>query len=311
MSEVLIETHGLARWYGAVIGVTDVSLVVPNAVVGLLGPNGAGKSTLLKLVTGQIRPSSGTVSVLGSDPMADPSVFRHVGYCSEDDALFEDLTALEMIRTIAKLHGARGGETLERSERALDRCGVLNLAKRRCSELSKGQRQRVRLAAATVHDPRLLILDEPMTGLDPVGRRAVMDLIRARARDGRAVVFSSHILHEVEAVATYVVVLNKGMVLAEGSLEHIREALSDYAFSLEITGGNLRGLAEKLVVREHITAVEWLAEDALKVSTKSARALVAELPDLVLSLGVKVATLSTPDESLEVLFSRLVARRPA
>ena len=146
----------------------------------------------------------------------------------------------------------------------------------------------MRLAAAIVHDPRILILDEPMTGLDPLGRRAVMDLIRARARTGRAVVFSSHILHEVEAVATYVIVLNKGMVLAEGTLEHIREALSDYAFSLEITGRNLRPLAQKLIGREHVTAVEWVSEGALKVSTQSARDLAAELPPLVLELGAEV-----------------------
>jgi ABC-2 type transport system ATP-binding protein len=276
--------------------------------VGLLGPNGAGKSTLLKLVTGQIHPSTGSVTILGRDPIADPEVFREVGYCSEDDALFEDLTALEMVAYLAKLHGLDG---VPSAKRALDSCGAGGQAGRRCRELSKGQRQRVRLAAAIVHDPRLLILDEPMTGLDPLGRKAVMDLIRVRAGDGRAVVFSSHILHEVEAVASYVVVLNKGMVLAEGTLDHIREALSDYAFSVEIAGSGLRPLAERLIGEEHVTAVEWVGGDAIKVSTKSSRRLLADLPRLVLDLGVEVESLTTPNESLDVLFGRLVARRPS
>jgi ABC-2 type transport system ATP-binding protein len=307
--DILIEARQLARWYGPVIGITDVTLDVPRAIVGLLGPNGAGKSTLLKVITGQIAPSSGTVSVLGKDPMADPSVFHDVGYCSEDDALFEELTVLEMVRFLAKLHGLASPR--RRAVAALETCGVADLEARRCRELSKGQRQRVRLAAAIVHDPELLILDEPMTGLDPLGRRSVMDLIRERAGHGRAVVFSSHILHEVEAVATYVIVLNKGMVLAEGTLEHIREALSDYAFSLEIAGRNLRPLAEKLIGREHVTAVEWVSPEALKVSTQSARDLAVELPRLVVDLGTQVDAVSTPDESLEVLFGKLIARRPS
>jgi ABC-2 type transport system ATP-binding protein len=307
----LIEARQLARWYGPVVGITDVSLDVPGAIVGLLGPNGAGKSTLLKLITGQIGPSAGTIRVLGKDPMTDPSVFRDVGYCSEDDALFEDLTTFEMVRFLARLHGMSLAGSAEKALSAMQTCGVAELRGRRCRELSKGQRQRVRLAAATVHDPRILILDEPMTGLDPLGRRGVMDVIRARARAGRAVVFSSHILHEVEAVATYVIVLNKGMVLAEGTLEHIREALSDYAFSLEIAGRNLRPLAQVLMGREHVTAVEWLSEGLLKVSTQSAKVLATELPPLVLELGSEIEAVSTPDESLETLFGRLVARRPS
>jgi ABC-2 type transport system ATP-binding protein len=309
--EALIETRKLARWYGPVVGVTDVTVAVPNAVVGLLGPNGAGKSTLLKLVTGLIKPSAGTVSVLGRDPLSDSSVFRDVGYCSEDDALFEDLTVSETVRFLARLHGMGDRPGRARAAEVLETCGVAALSKRRCRELSKGQRQRVRLAGAIVHDPRVLILDEPMTGLDPLGRKAVMDLIRARAREGKAVVFSSHILHEVEVVANYVVVLNKGMVLAEGTLDDIREALSDYAFRVEISGTGLRQLAAALIVREHVTAVEWVREDAIKVSTDSARMLTAELPPLIVDLGIDVTSLSTPDESLEVLFGKLVARRPA
>jgi ABC-2 type transport system ATP-binding protein len=301
----------LARWYGPVVGVTDVTLSIPSGIIGLLGPNGAGKSTLLKLLTGQIGPSSGTVSVLGRNPMTDPSVFRETGYCSEDDALFEDLTTTEMVNYLARLHGMGRAESRARAVAALEECGVGALAKRRCQELSKGQRQRVRIAAAIVHEPRLLILDEPMTGLDPIGRRAVLDLVRRRARAGRSVVFSSHILHEVESVAEYVIVLNKGMVLAEGTLQEIREALSDYAFTVEIAGANLAPLAERLVVRDHVTAIEWSGREVLKVSTQSARQLAAELPGLIVGLGVTVASLTTPDESLEVLFGKLISRRPS
>jgi ABC-2 type transport system ATP-binding protein len=307
----LIETRRLARWYGAVVGVTDVSVTIPGATVGLLGPNGAGKSTFLKLVTGQIRPSSGSLSVFGRDPMSDPAVFRDVGYCSEDDALFEDLTPLDMVRYLARLHGMDAATSRRAALGALETCGIAARAGTPCRELSKGQRQRVRIAAAIVHEPRLLILDEPMTGLDPVGRRAIIDLIRARARAGLSVVFSSHILHEVESVATYVVVLNKGMVLAEGTIGHIREALSDDSFTVEIAGAGLRPMAERLVGREHVTAIEWLGDGVIRVSSRSAKALTTEVPAIALDVGAGIESIATPDESLEALFGRLVARRPS
>ncbi|HYC79316.1 MAG TPA: ABC transporter ATP-binding protein [Planctomycetota bacterium] len=294
-----------ARWYGAVCGVVDVDLEVPGGVVGLLGPNGAGKSTLLKLLTGQLRPSAGEVRLLGVDPMRDAEVFRRVGFCSEDDALFEDLTPREFLRYLAALHGYRGVERSRRADRALERTGVAAAAGRRCAGLSKGTRQRVRIAAAVIHEPELLILDEPMTGLDPLARRGVLDLMDTWARAGRAVLFSSHILHEVEAAARHVVVLNKGMVLAEGDVAHLHACMGDYPFALELACDRPRALAERLVREAHVVSVT-VRGDRVRVASDSARTLLADLPAIVLETGVAVSELDAPEENLETLFGRLV-----
>jgi ABC-2 type transport system ATP-binding protein len=308
MSGVVAVFDRAARWYGQVCGVTDVSLSLPGAVVGLLGPNGAGKSTLLRLLTGQLRPSAGSVRVFGADPMRDAEVFRRVGFCSEDDALFEDLTPRAFLRFLAKLHGFRGAETGRRADRALERLRLEAAADRKCGGLSKGTRQRVRLAAALLHEPELLVLDEPMTGLDPLARRDVLDLIETWAQAGRAVLFSSHILHEVEACARHVVVIHRGMVLAEGSVAHLHECLGDYGYALEATCRRPRELGARFLAEPHVTGVSFPGPDRVRIESASARALLADFPRVAVESGMEreIDDLVAPDENLETLFERLV-----
>ena len=301
----VIVARGLARWYGPVIGLTDLDVEIPPGITGLLGPNGAGKSTFLRLVTGQIAPSDGTVRVLGCDPQTTPAVFHRVGFCSEDDALFEDLTPLETVTYLAACSGYSAQEAKDRAIRSLERAGIAHAMGRRCGTFSKGMRQRTRLAAALVHDPELLLLDEPMSGLDPVGRRDVVNLIRSLEDEGRSVLFSSHILHEVESVARHVVILNHGMALAEGTLGHIKECLSDYAFSLSVRCSDARRLARAIVEREHVIGITLEDEGRLTIESTSSRSLLTELPPLVLELGVSVEEITTPRENLESLFNRL------
>jgi ABC-2 type transport system ATP-binding protein len=298
----------VARWYGQVCGVVDVGLSLPPGVTGLLGPNGAGKSTMLRLLVGLLRPSQGRVRVFGRDPAADAETFRRLGYCSEDDALFDDLTPREFLRLLARLHGFTGPERGRRTERAIERLGLGPAADRACGGLSKGTRQRVRIAAAILHEPDLLVMDEPMTGLDPLARRDVLDLVETWARAGRSVLFSSHILHEVEAAARHVVVIHRGMVLAEGTPAHLQEALSDGAFTLEIVCRRPRELARLLLAAEHVSGVSFPAEGRLRAESRSGRALVSELPEILLAAGMadEVEEILAPDENLESLFRRLV-----
>jgi ABC-2 type transport system ATP-binding protein len=302
----VIEARNLARWYGPVVGLTDVSMDVPPGISGLLGPNGAGKSTLMRLITGQIFPSRGTLAVLGRVPGRDAAVFRDVGFCSEDDSLFDTWTAREMVGYLAQLSGLSRLEAKERTGHALARCGIADVAERRVGGFSKGMRQRVRLAAATVHEPRLLLLDEPMTGLDPLGRRAVADLIQELASEGCSVLFASHILHEVEALAGHVIVIHKGMVLAEGSIAHIRESLSGQDLVLEVACSDPRALAKHLLDHEHVIAVSLSGGDVVRVQTNSARRLLLEIAPTLLELGLEVESITCPEENLETLFRRLV-----
>jgi len=302
----VIEAHNLARWYGRVVALTDLTVALPPGITGLLGPNGAGKSTFLRLLTGQLYPSSGAVRILGRNPIHHPEVFHEIGFCSEDDALFDDMTARQAVSFLARCTGYSSADARRRAADALDRCGMSHALDRRCRGFSKGMRQRTRMAAALVHEPKLLLLDEPMTGLDPVGRRDVVDIVRSFAEEGGSVVFSSHILHEVEAVAQHVAIVNKGMLLAEGTLSEIQEELSDYAFVLEVRCSEPRRLARELSSRGHVAGLKFSGPDHLSITSESARTLTEELPSLALATGIEIHELTCPGDNLEALFQRLV-----
>lgn len=303
----VIETEHLARWYGPVIGLTDLTVRVPSGITGLLGPNGAGKSTLMRLLTGLIKPSQGSIRMLGRDPMRDPGLFRDVGFCSEDDALFDDMTPREMVTFLGKCSGIPRTKLKAMVESALERTGIAYAADRKGGGFSKGMRQRTRLAAAIVHEPRMLLLDEPMTGLDPVGRRAIIDLVKSISKDGCSVLFSSHILHEVEAVAEHVVLINRGMALAEGSIAHIKESMGDYRFTLSLVCDRPRDLARQLASLPYIQKIEFADEGRLLLSTESSKSLLMELPGILLDLDISVNEMDCPGENLETLFQRLLA----
>lgn len=305
--DFVIRTERLARWYGPVIGLTDLTMDVPPGVTGLLGPNGAGKSTLMRLMSGLIKPSRGSLRVLGCDPRTEPRLFERVGFCSEDDALIEDMTVREMVTFLARCSGIPRSRARERADGAIERVGLSDSANRRTRTLSKGMRQRTRLAACIVHEPELILLDEPMTGLDPVGRRDVLKLIRESGQNGCSVLFSSHILHEVEAVAEHVVLINRGMVLAEGSIAHIKESMSDYRFTLRVTCDRPRDLAVRLVLLDHVDRVQFEPDGSLLVGSASSKTLLLELPGILLDLDLKVEMIDCPGENLESLFERLLS----
>ncbi|MSR74001.1 MAG: ABC transporter ATP-binding protein [Planctomycetes bacterium] len=306
MGSALIECNKLARWYGSVPALTDVDLSVPAGITGLLGPNGAGKSTLLRILTGQISASSGICRILGRDPMRDASVFRDLGFCSEDDALFERMTAREVLTFLARLSGFERPAAKERVQQVLEITGMIANADRLTTSFSKGMRQRTRIAAALLHRPMLILLDEPMTGLDPVGRRDVLELLRKLAEQGTSVLFSSHILHEVGAVAAHIVVLNRGMVLAEGSLAEIRADLSDHPFTLSIRCSDARALMLRLGALECVTDFKIRSLEHLDVGASSAAKLLHALPSIVLESGIGVSEVSAPGESVEAVFQKLL-----
>ena len=297
---------GVAKWYGRIVGLVDVTLDLQPGVTGLLGPNGAGKSTFLKLLTGQIRASQGKVEVLGTDPFRTPELYRRIGFCPEQDAFYESMSGRAFVRYLASYFGYGRVELRERVERALERVGLVEQAGRRIKTYSKGMRQRIKLAQAIVHDPEVLVLDEPLTGMDPVGRRATIDLIRELGDDGRSVLISSHVLHEVEAMTSSVVLVYQGRVRAHGTIEEIRSYLHRYPHKILLRSPRARDLAQKLIGVDGVVGVR-LDEDRVHLEIRRPDDLYDLLPRLVLDDGIDIEELDQEDTSLAAIFEYLVS----
>jgi ABC-2 type transport system ATP-binding protein len=303
---VIATFEHVAKWYGRVIGLVDVAVEIGPGVTGLLGPNGAGKSTFLKLLTGQLTPSQGVVRLLGKDPFRTPSVHARVGFVPEQDAFYDDMTGRAFVRYLTRLHGHGAAEADRRTAVALERVGLTGDADRRIRTYSKGMRQRIKLAQAIVHEPEVLILDEPLTGMDPVARRRTMDLIGEYADRRATVIVSSHVLHEVEAMTSEVVLLHQGRVLARGGKEEIRRELSRYPHQILLRSTEPRALARELLQLPGVVGVR-LTDSEVRVETRHPDELYDRLPQLVLEQRLPVDALEAEDASLDAIFEYLVS----
>jgi ABC-2 type transport system ATP-binding protein len=310
MSDVpVLHVARLTRSYGEVVALNDVSLDIGSGVVGLLGPNGAGKSTLLRILTGELRSGIGEVSVLGMEPFANPELYARIGICPEQDALFEDMSATEFVSLLLRLRGLEPKGAKEHARMWLDRMGLSEAADRKLGGYSKGMRQRVKLCTAFAHEPELLFLDEPLTGLDPLWRHHVQTLVRERAAAGATILFSSHVLHEVEQVTREVILLNRGRIAAQGNSREIRALIDRVPHRVKVLARDPRPTAVLFAGWE---CVESVTVHALGVDVTTLR------PDLFYKLVTEVCAetdlgiegLSSPDDSLQALFDTLVNVRP-
>jgi ABC-2 type transport system ATP-binding protein len=298
-----------SRWYGSVIALNEVTFEVGRGITALVGPNGAGKSTLLKLLTGEIRPSRGAAFVLGEEPWNNHALFRRVGYCPEQDSLYEDMDAPGFVSYLLRLRGFPAAEARTRSEAALSAVGLDPAAwGRRVAGYSKGMRQRVRIAQAIAHDPEVLLLDEPLTGLDPVGRRALRDLFGAMARRGTTILLSSHVLHEVESATDRILLLHRSRLLAEGSVGEIRGLIDRHPHSVEIRCDREREMAASLVGLAEVESVALPTPGLVVARTRSPQALYPKIVRIVAEGGFTVGRLDSPDDNLEAVYRYLVGR---
>jgi ABC-2 type transport system ATP-binding protein len=306
-AEAPLRFERASRWYGPVIALNDVSVSVPPGVTGLLGPNGAGKSTFLKLAAGQLRPSQGEVRLLGRSAWGSPEVFHHVGLCPEADAFWERLTGLQFLLALLRLTGYDEAECRRRAEEALHQVALLDAKDRKIGGYSKGMRQRVKLAQALAHEPQVLLLDEPVSGMDPVNRRRVVELVRRLGREGRTIVVSSHILHEVEAMTRRVLLVHNGRILAEGDVREIRDLLDEHPHTVALRARDPRRLAAAVVGWPNVVSVAF-GEDGQWLTVQTARPdeFYRGLHEAALEAGV--AEMYSPDENLESVFRYLVAR---
>ena len=303
----MVVADALGRWYGQVVGLSELTLAIPAGVIGLVGPNGAGKSTFLKLVAGEIRPSRGSVRVLGHQPFANREYFRRVGFCPQQEALYDDLTGLEMVAFLMRLHGFNAGESTRRANEALDRVGIDDARMRKTAGYSKGMRQRVKLAQAIAHGPELVIADEPLNGLDPVGRAQMQQLFAELGRGGVNLLVSSHVLHEVESLTTSIVLFHRGRLLAQGAVGDIRRLLARHPRRVEIRARDPRRLAGALVELPHVVSVELgLDGERVAIQTRDVERLLDELGTLIPRQRAGVRTIESHDANLEAVFDYLV-----
>jgi ABC-2 type transport system ATP-binding protein len=303
----VVEFDRVSKWYGNVIGVNRLTLRVPAGVTGLLGPNGAGKSTLLQLATGQLRASQGAVRVLGQHAWNNPALNRHIGLCPEQDAFYEWMTGMEFVRTCARLSGMGRAAAREAAAYMLETVGMTKNRDRAVRGYSKGMRQRTKLAQALVHDPDVLFLDEPLTGTDPVARRDLMDVIQRLAAQGKTILVSSHVLHEVEALTPNIVVLNHGRLVAEGNVRDIRDLIDKYPHHIVLVCDDYRKLAARLLEWEDVEGVKVMAKDSgVMVETRAPDAFYRRLPELSLQDGTAIREVYSDDDSLEAVFKYLV-----
>lgn len=304
----MIQLERASRWYGQILGLNDVSCTIPAGLNALLGPNGAGKSTMLKLITGQLRPTRGKVTVLGEKPFANPKVFRRLGYCPENENSYDEMTGREFVTMLAAMGDIRPPKLASRVSEVIDFVGMSAHADRQIGGYSKGMRQRVKLAQGIVHDPDVLILDEPLNGLDPVGRRQITTMLRELADQGKCVVISSHILHEVEQLTRNILLIHRGRLLAQGDIYQIRSLIDAHPHRISIRTETGRALAKWLLDLPYILSVRLQNPEGtlLEVETRAPDQFYAQFPEVVLEGGFVVHSFESPDNNLEAVFRYLV-----
>ncbi|HEX5595884.1 MAG TPA: ABC transporter ATP-binding protein [Micromonosporaceae bacterium] len=299
----VVELDGVSRWYGNVVAVNDITMHLGAGVTGLLGPNGAGKTTLLHMVAGFLAPSRGTVTIGGASTWRNPGIYRQIGLISEREAVHTFLTAYEFVLANAKLH--RLPDPAAAARQALELVEMTEAQDRRIDTYSKGMRQRTRVAAALVHDPQVLLLDEPFNGMDPRQRLHMMELLHQLGDTGRTVLFSSHILEEVEQISGTVQVMVAGRLAASGDFRTIRRLMTNRPHVFAVQSTDDRRLAVALIGEPSVTGVE-IDKNGLTVRAGDYGRFTRALPKIALTQGIRVRRLLPADESLESVFSYLV-----
>ena len=300
-----IQLDHVSRWYGNVVAVNDVSFALGSGVTGLLGPNGAGKTTLLHLLAGLLAPSAGMVRIAGRPAFGDPSIYSMVGLVPEREAVPGYVTGREFVRLNAELQGIDRAATA--TDRAIGTVEMVDAADRQIRTYSKGMRQRIKLAAALVHEPRILLLDEPFNGMDPRQRLHMMELLQRMAAEGRAILFSSHILEEVERLAEAVLVVYAGRLAASGDFRSIRRLMTDRPHRFTIRSSDDRALGAALLANPAVFGVDLL-DGRLAVQASDLGTFARILAPIARAAGIRLLEVTPTDDTLESVFSYLVRR---
>ncbi len=301
----LAEFQGVSKWYGPVIALNHLTLELGQGITGLVGPNGAGKSTLIRLLTGQVRPSLGQVGIRGRNAWS-AAAKSHIGYCPDVDAFYEEMSGRRFLRVLARLHGLSRQPAFERTEEVLHEVGMADRAERPLASYSKGMRQRIKLAQALIHDPELIVLDEPLNGVDPVGRMELAGLFRRLAARGKALLVSSHVLEEMDDLATRVLFLCQGRLLASGSPAEVREMLDDHPLKVRIFSRSARQLGSRLLADRSVRGSEIEPAGTLLLHVEHPQGFFKLLEEVVVDEGFEVEQFQVIDASTQAVFEYLM-----
>jgi ABC-2 type transport system ATP-binding protein len=305
-AEPLLLFDRVSKWYGTVLALNQVTLELTGGITGLVGANGAGKSTLLRMATGMLKPTLGTVTIRGTDAW-DWHARRLVGYCPDADAFYEEMSGRKFVTTMARLCGYDRAEAKRRTEAVLERVGMADRADRKLRGYSKGMRQRIKLAQALLHDPELLILDEPLSGIDPIGRQELLELFQALAAQGKCLLISSHELEALEKLTNHVVIMARGRVAAVGTLQQIRDLLDDFPLSVRIDVDRPRDVARLLLAVPDVESVELVKDGAgLVVKARHPKRFFAQFGRLVVAEQLDVRRVEPLDESAHAILGYLL-----
>jgi ABC-2 type transport system ATP-binding protein len=297
----------VSKFYGEVLGVNRVTVEIPPGLTGLVGPNGSGKSTFMHLLCGLLRPTRGSISVLGVPPSRPEELFRLLGYCTQYDSFPAGATGIGFLVHTLALHGFDRAAAERRAHEVVERVGLTSAARRRIAGYSKGMRQRIKLAQAICHEPRVLVLDEPLNGLDPMGRAEMIELFRSFARDGRHVIVSSHILNEVDLISDGVVMIHGGSVVAEGSIRAVRGEITTQPLQVLVRCDRPQIVAAHAFALDHVVEARLVEGGAgLLLRTTDAARFFADLGRIILSTGVEVETVAPADESVNAVYDYLI-----
>lgn len=303
----MIQLNHVTKLYGLVIGVNDITLELEPGAYGLVGPNGSGKSTLLNLITGQLKPTLGTVRTLGEDPWNQPELLRRLGLCPASDLHYPHVSGWEWVCYLLELQGYSPAEARKRAGEALEQVGMSQAMHRPLGSYSRGMQQRTKLAQAFAHQPDLLILDEPFNGLDPVGRYEMTEYLRRWIKEGRSLLLASHILHEVEAVTHSFLLICGGRLLASGAAEEVRTLLAEIPHEISFRCNDPRRLAQRLLQEDVVEGLRFADEgETLLLATRTPLQIYQELPRWLKEEGLTIDELRSPDESLQSLFDSLL-----
>jgi len=305
----IVETKNLSKWYGNVLGLSDVTLQIEPGITGILGPNGAGKSTFLKLITGQIKPNIGTVRIKGQNIRNNYRLFSIIGFCPEQDFFYEEMTGWQFVTSLLKLHHFSESEVETRAQKALEIVELVEDKDRVIRSYSRGMRQRLKFAQAIAHDPEIIVLDEPLSGLDPLGRRKIIHLIKSYKGEGRTIIVSSHVLPEIEAMTKRIILIHQGKIFAQGDIHYIRDLIDTHPHIISIKCSNARQLASKFIQQDYVLKVHFSSSnDSLLIETNNRDKLFSLLPSLFIENKIDVDEITSPDDNLQAVFDYLVGK---
>jgi ABC-2 type transport system ATP-binding protein len=302
--EWVVAAWGLSKWYGMVLGLNNVTFGIKRGITSILGPNGAGKSTFLKLVTGQLVPSQGRLWVLGEEVRNNPRLKARMGYCPEQDAFYHWMTGLRFVEYMARLQGMKVAEAEAAAKKVIKAVDMTADMNRKLGGYSKGMRQRIKIAQSIVHDPELVILDEPLGGTDPLARVRIIEVIRELEKAGRDILITTHVLHEVERLTENIVLIYKGRLLAQGNLHDIRDLIDRYPHTVLLLTGEPRRLGGELERLECVSSMEFMP-DRLIIRTPQPEVFYRELPRILARTGITYTGLSSPDDNLNAVYKYL------